>query len=605
MRWCTVWRVEALRCAKVSALNASADHTPGTYAYYYIDFSPYSWSPGDGQSATMDIDFEVELFAAGSQARKYMIVRAKGTGVNPGSLAVDDIDERGWFQQRLNFEIEPLGGPLSSYAHQPTTTNRSSSFTVTNGITLSSGADPSGPNTSIGFNYSEAANRYLEDFGVVDQSSGNQLAWSFEMTAADGHPYDAWADLVNDWTGFLYGLPALATSNLFTDFEGVYSAPADYRGRPQVQFRYSQKLRKTWVDWYVVVYAPHTSAATQSRWWDYSIDFGRVHVPSQGTVPFVEQWTTNSFTPTWQVKDEGSTGTPTWTANLGSVLQTGSTRSADGTRGTWLWAPETYMGQGSLSGRVWANGGDTYGFMYGIQDASNYYRAEVNLNDGYARIMKAKDGVLSELASGPTGLRVGAWQDWRIERSGSAHQLYLSGTRVATAYDTEFASGSVALYASGMSSVYFGRPQIELPGIRPSELNVALGRSTSQSSTDYDGYSGRAVDGDTYGAYSGNSVTHTASNAGAWWRVDLGTTRNVDTVTVWNRTDCCTDRLSSFYVELLDSNGAVVTSRYYSGTQPKSQDFDMGGRAGRYVRVRLAGTNYLSLAEVQVWRTEQ
>ena len=86
--------------------------------------------------------------------------------------------------------------------------------------------------------------------------------------------------------------------------------------------------------------------------------------------------------------------------------------------------------------------------------------------------------------------------------------------------------------------------------------------------------------------------------------------RQIDTVRVWNRTDCCGERLSDFYVFVSDSpfestdlaatqSQAGVTA-YHTAGQGGTPTALPVSRTGRYVRVQLAGTNYLSLAEVEV-----
>lgn len=141
--------------------------------------------------------------------------------------------------------------------------------------------------------------------------------------------------------------------------------------------------------------------------------------------------------------------------------------------------------------------------------------------------------------------------------------------------------------------------------------NVAQGKTSSQSSTANSGAAARAVDGNTNGTYSGNSVTHTNYNSNAWWQTDLGGSYAINSIMLWNRTDCCANRLSNFYVFVSASN---MSGRSYSSLVNDSTvwRYQVTGQAptklnipanvnGRYVRVQLAGTNYLSLAEVQVW----
>jgi RHS repeat-associated protein len=140
--------------------------------------------------------------------------------------------------------------------------------------------------------------------------------------------------------------------------------------------------------------------------------------------------------------------------------------------------------------------------------------------------------------------------------------------------------------------------------------NLAWGKATSQSSTSTGGVSSRGVDGNTSGNWGDNSVTHTNLDHQAWWQVDLGSVQQIGTLRLWNRTDCCSERLSNFYVLVSDNpfsstdltttiNQSGVSS-YYTAGQAGSRTEIGVGRSGRYVRVQLAGDNYLSLAEVEV-----
>ena len=81
---------------------------------------------------------------------------------------------------------------------------------------------------------------------------------------------------------------------------------------------------------------------------------------------------------------------------------------------------------------------------------------------------------------------------------------------------------------------------------------------TSQS-TDYNknwGRSNRAVDGNTNGKWSGNSVTHTKHpyTINPWWQVNLKGGHRISKVVVYNRTDCCSERIAGAKIALLDKN---------------------------------------------------
>ena len=141
--------------------------------------------------------------------------------------------------------------------------------------------------------------------------------------------------------------------------------------------------------------------------------------------------------------------------------------------------------------------------------------------------------------------------------------------------------------------------------------NVARGKAASQSS-DYGGaVAARAVDGNIDGAFASGSTTHTNGAANDWWEVDLGTSHALTAVRLWNRSDCCAERLSNFYLLVSDTpmQGRPLTELLADAKVWRSQYAGVAGRStllaatdakGRYVRVQLAGTNFLQLAEVEV-----
>lgn len=69
--------------------------------------------------------------------------------------------------------------------------------------------------------------------------------------------------------------------------------------------------------------------------------------------------------------------------------------------------------------------------------------------------------------------------------------------------------------------------------------NLALSKSTDQSSTGYGGTPDKAVDGNTGGHYLNDGCTATSSEDSPWWSVDLGMNTQVTDVTLYNRLDCC------------------------------------------------------------------
>ena len=140
--------------------------------------------------------------------------------------------------------------------------------------------------------------------------------------------------------------------------------------------------------------------------------------------------------------------------------------------------------------------------------------------------------------------------------------------------------------------------------------NLALGKSTSQSSTAWGGVSARAVDGDTDGDYSNYSVTHTSSDNQSWWQVDLGASYRLDSINLFNRTDCCSDRLAGFYVLISDQPfgdrsltellaDSSVWRQYHSTIVDGREGFYVN-TDGRYIRIQLDHSGIASLAELEV-----
>jgi azurin len=68
--------------------------------------------------------------------------------------------------------------------------------------------------------------------------------------------------------------------------------------------------------------------------------------------------------------------------------------------------------------------------------------------------------------------------------------------------------------------------------------NIAPAGKARQSSTSHGGDAARAIDGRTDGSYASGTQTHTREDeANPWWELDLGTPRQLEAVTLWNRTE--------------------------------------------------------------------
>ena len=133
--------------------------------------------------------------------------------------------------------------------------------------------------------------------------------------------------------------------------------------------------------------------------------------------------------------------------------------------------------------------------------------------------------------------------------------------------------------------------------------NLALNGFASQSSTAFNGEASRAIDGNTNGNYNDDSVTHTDSEANAWWEVDLGSTYSIGDINIFNRTNnCCINRLTNFTVSVIGANGTTTFSQSFNSVPNPSITVNAGNAIGTTVRVELNETDTpLSLAEVEVF----
>ncbi|KAL3939532.1 MAG: hypothetical protein SGBAC_005763 [Bacillariaceae sp.] len=140
-----------------------------------------------------------------------------------------------------------------------------------------------------------------------------------------------------------------------------------------------------------------------------------------------------------------------------------------------------------------------------------------------------------------------------------------------------------------MSSEYFCNPSICDAG---GELSIP------------NGYSDRAVDGNTDGVYANDSSIHTWLQYNPWWRVNFSGAKDVVKVIVWNRVDDGIDDIIGCEVELLDASDRVLASRPITSNAASTEhDFTLvsGVRAVRVIQKKEDAWYYLYLAEVQVF----
>ncbi len=204
------------------------------------------------------------------------------------------------------------------------------------------------------------------------------------------------------------------------------------------------------------------------------------------------------------------------------------------------------------------------------------------------------------------------------------------GVEQETEEATWVADGSAVRWTGSSPAAGWADPEFDDSAWSPGELpvgfdlagvsgdepttEVALFRTTTQSSHGYGRTGAEATDGEL------STFSHTGdADLAPWWQVDLGEVFPVVTVDLFNRVDCCPERLYNITVDLRDADGAVVWSSEplnptSEGTTPVDPGEQLsvtpGGVDARFVRVSKTAVNgagsseWMSLAEVQVHAAE-
>ena len=136
----------------------------------------------------------------------------------------------------------------------------------------------------------------------------------------------------------------------------------------------------------------------------------------------------------------------------------------------------------------------------------------------------------------------------------------------------------------------------DLPPLLHGKTNVALNKpakETGEIGTIQDSF--KAVDGNI------NSFTTTSNYCNSLWQVHLGGMHEVESIILYNRVNCCPERLSNFTLELLVSkDGFWVTNTYVEVENEMGAvgvfTFPEGARSrGSIVRIQLKGCGIFNL----------
>ncbi|XP_032893886.1 uncharacterized protein LOC116983989 [Amblyraja radiata] len=140
-------------------------------------------------------------------------------------------------------------------------------------------------------------------------------------------------------------------------------------------------------------------------------------------------------------------------------------------------------------------------------------------------------------------------------------------------------------------------------------INVALGGSPTQSSTEQEAGAERAIDGNSDSDFWHGSCARTRKSKDPWWRVDLKESYYMSEVRITVRADCCSDQLLGAELRIGDSLENDGNSNRRCGTFAAvaltTLTFNCDGFEGQYVNIFLPGQDkILTLCEVEIFASE-
>jgi hypothetical protein len=215
-----------------------------------------------------------------------------------------------------------------------------------------------------------------------------------------------------------------------------------------------------------------------------------------------------------------------------------------------------------------------------------------------------------ELDAGVHSLDLLFFQD----RGGAELELYATKGRKISDNFNDY-NGLALLTKTLLSS---GVIEPSLSGASRLNFTSAKQKDTYQSNQSLAGAQ-KAIDNNINGLWSGqastNSVTHTLTATNTWWQGDLGSSKEVGQITLYNRIQCCSERLNDFYLLVSDQDiegmsldqarAAANLVIHELGQVPSTSNIDNSrayqlpsGTRGRYISIFKQGNDYLSLAEV-------
>mmetsp|Transcript_36630 Transcript_36630/g.114356 ORF Transcript_36630/g.114356 Transcript_36630/m.114356 type:complete len:451 (-) Transcript_36630:47-1399(-) len=138
--------------------------------------------------------------------------------------------------------------------------------------------------------------------------------------------------------------------------------------------------------------------------------------------------------------------------------------------------------------------------------------------------------------------------------------------------------------------------------------------STTQSSTSSEGHAYLAVDGNKKMRWSEGACTHTwddmhgKGTGDPWWMLDMHSQRSISAIRLWNRADCCFERLQG--VNVFAGDSPIPTENFLCAADVEvpaaGDELIWCETSAKYIFVVMPGENrILTICEVEVYESSE
>ena len=254
---------------RLSAYERPHSYKTSDAIYVYdVDFTTSSWNiDSSGQTATANMDFEIQLIADQDIDRKYAQISQSGGGFHPGSLLSDSSTARGYYTDSVEVSIDSLSSSLSLYQHAPETSTSSSTYQSSTGWNVGY----VGSNIVFQYSSSSVVSTTLDDFSTINDTAGNDPAWKWELSK------ELYYHNLLD-TCKMYDLPDKAKYNITPEFEAIFKASSGFDSTASFKFTTKANVNYSTAGGSIFSCTKGTDSGTLTRSKTVSVDFSKVSV---------------------------------------------------------------------------------------------------------------------------------------------------------------------------------------------------------------------------------------------------------------------------------------------------------------------------------------